>query len=105
MGNPNYIQILINPSKSLIAIKKKQRKSKSVLKIDYSKDDEVEFYSKPLMEVLSHLMGDVDKSYAYRITSNDIGSEAIIFDTRQAEAIKQQESVERDKLYGNEQCM
>ena len=48
---------------------------------------------------------DVDKSYAYRITSNDIGREAIIFDTRQAEAIKQQESVERDKLYGNEQCM
>ena len=60
LGDPEYIQLLVNPQDSMIAIRKSVRKDYLAHRVRYSKADSrycYELYSTELLQALRHIYG------------------------------------------------
>lgn len=96
LGNPEYIQILVDPNRCLIAIRRYHKYTKDVLKVEYGKDGEFDYYSNPLLDRLSGLIENVDKTRTYRIEGNPYKDEVISFDMKDAVLVELQDNEERE---------
>ncbi len=55
LNNPQYIALLINPQKKIIAIKRCNKKKRDTVKINYSSDKDCEVYSLDLLLQIAQL--------------------------------------------------
>lgn len=71
LGNPSYIQLLVNPQSGLIAIRKSSSVDHYKHRIRpqfFTSDNCYELTSKLLLDNICSLFDDLDKSHSYRIT-------------------------------------
>ena len=101
LGNPEYIQILVDPGNRRMAIRKYHKYMKDVLKVEYDSEGDFEYYSDPLLGKLAYLIKDVNKSRTYRIVGKAYRDEVITFDMEKALPLEFSDNEERDKAYGN----
>lgn len=70
LGDPEYIQLLVNPQDSMIAIRKSVRKDYLAHRVRYSKADSrycYELYSTELLQALQHTGIHLEDNHSYRI--------------------------------------
>ena len=70
LGDPEYIQLLVNPQDSMIAIRKSVRKDYLAHRVRYSKADSrycYELYSTELLQALRHTGIYLEDNRSYRI--------------------------------------
>ena len=83
IGDPEYIQFLVNVDKRLIAIRAVEKKQVDLLsyKVDQNRMDSdfsFEIYSRPLLERLSKEFGCFDNGKCYRLIGTVIDSEKTV---------------------------
>ena len=66
LEKPNYIQILVNPDKKTIAIKKCQKEAEQSHHIIYKEQTDCEFYSKELLQRISTVNSELNEGTTYR---------------------------------------
>lgn len=67
LGNPKYIQLLVNPDTGKIAIRNSSAKDHLAHKIYLSTSDCIELYSSVLMENLKTVTTDLEPNCSYRL--------------------------------------
>lgn len=71
LGNPKYIQLLINPDKMIIAVRgvEKEMSGDQTYKIDYNipSPDSIEMYSRNLVTKIYDLIKETDDNCSFRI--------------------------------------
>ena len=93
MGKPEFIQILVNPSSAVIAIRKYHKFMKDVHRIDYDDDGDCEFYSKVLVHRLADLIDCNDGDSTYCIPGVSFNGNVAIFRMENAEAVERQDDL------------
>lgn len=82
LGNPEYIQILVNPNTSLIAIKRciKNDYRSERIRWDNLRDNNksCEFYSKQLIKKIQNVFFNSNDTHKYRITGKYVSSENLM---------------------------
>lgn len=82
LNDPSYIQLLVNPSQALVAIKSTSREtsgneahriSERVMKSDNS----IEIYSRAFVTALTEVAGNLDSGLSYKLTGTVIPKEQI----------------------------
>ncbi len=71
LGQPKYIQILVNPNDKIVAFRGLEKRSKETHTVNYSffrSDTSYELYSKNLVATLMSLFPDLEKDCTYRLT-------------------------------------
>lgn len=96
LGNPNYIQFLINPEELFIAILGSDRplSGGTANKISlYSNKGSAEFYSSALMSGIFDIYGILDFRYSYRLTGEiDTTNRVAYFSLRSISKIERRET-------------
>lgn len=88
LGDPDYIQLLVNPEDLFIAIRPVGKKAKLAHKVDWentlnTSHSSFELYSKNLIETLAKVCPQWNKSKNYRLTGEIIESENVaMFDLK-----------------------
>lgn len=85
LGDPDYIQLLVNPEDLFIAIRPVGKKAKLAHKIDWSKPSRAsyELCSKNLIETLGTVCPNWDRNKNYKLTGEIVESENIaMFDLK-----------------------
>ena len=80
LGNPSYIQLLVNPQSGLIAIRRSSSVDHYKHRIRpqfFTSDNCYELTSKLLLDNICSLFDDLDKSHSYRITGTFNQTECI----------------------------
>ncbi|MCC8014012.1 MAG: hypothetical protein LIO87_02360 [Eubacterium sp.] len=91
LGNPKYIQILVNPSDGKIALRKSDRKDYLAHKIYHSTEDCIEIYSSALIENLMAVNENLIFNRSYRLYGNiDVRSEMVLFSIKESILIEEQ---------------
>ncbi len=83
LGNPSFIQLLIEPHRKLIAIRAVDQvfngdQSHKVTLNKLAPDNSYELYSRSLIMNIGNVLGGLDKSYAYRITGSLLPNQKIL---------------------------
>lgn len=85
LGEPDYIQLLVNPDDLFIAIRPVGKKAKLAHKIDWSRPahSSYELYSKNLIETLAKVCPGWDKNKNYKLIGEIVESENVaMFDLK-----------------------
>ena len=85
LGDPDYIQLLVNPEDLFIAIRPVGKKAKLAHKIDWSKPTHSshELHSKNLIETLAKVCPNWDKNKTYQLVGEIVESENVaMFDLK-----------------------
>lgn len=94
MGNPKYVQLLVNPERSLIALHgvDQELKDCEVIKVanrDVHPDNSHEIYSKLFVEKLCDLADGLDYGASYRLTGQLLAEDRVaVFSLQSAEPIE-----------------
>lgn len=84
IGNPEYIQLLVNPSDSKIAIRRSGREDYLAHKVNMDAIDCIELYSSILIENLMTVNNGLSWNRSYRLYGNiDALSEMALFSMRE----------------------
>ena len=80
LGDPPYIQLLINPSACIVAVKSVNRSSSKdqthrVSKKKLASTNSIEIYSKFFIDKLNELVPDLNDGSCYRMTGSIVSSE------------------------------
>ena len=72
MGDPKYIQLLVNPNNKYVAIRalkqnEPHENSERIRPIDMMAENSIEFYSKYFIQKLCELVDELDTDYSYRL--------------------------------------
>ncbi len=82
LGQPKFLQLLVNPTEKIIAIRGLEQRSKESHMVNYSffkTDASFELYSKQLVLTIMSLLPDLDKDCTYRLTGEVHSNEKIAF--------------------------
>ena len=83
IGNPSYIQLLVNPKAMVVAIRATTQTDDQAHKVSkelMASDNSVEIYSRLFIEKLSEMIGGLDPGFTYRITGTVLPSkQAAVF--------------------------
>ncbi len=82
LGDPRYIQLLINPDSMSVAIRaiEKRRSGDQTNVVDQrmmNSDNSIELYSRSLVEKIREVVPDLDDGFSYRITGDIIPSKKV----------------------------
>lgn len=97
LGNPNYIQFLVNPEELFIAILGSDRPlsggTANKVTLHKTKAANAEFYSSSLIAGIFKIYGALDYRYSYRLTGEvDTVNRVAYFSLRSISRIKRRES-------------
>lgn len=99
LGNPGYIQLLVNPDKMMVVIRSLDHElsgdlSHKVNPKRMQSDNSVEIYSRSFVSRLRSVMGDVAEGWSYRIAGTVFPSQRIaVFYLKDIKQITQDEVV------------
>ncbi len=97
IGSPEYIQLLVNPSASKIAIRRSSRRDYLAHKVRMDAVDCIELYSSVLIENLMTVNSGLSWNRSYRLYGNiDAQAETALFSMREPVPINDD---------GGQQCM
>jgi len=70
LGNPKYIQLMVNVEKKLLIVRYSEKEDRSTIKIcsNIEKNDCYEVYSMKFIHKLLNLIGSTDNSNSYRLS-------------------------------------
>ena len=79
LGDPKYIQLLVNPNNKHVAIKAVENAApgdqvERITRIAMMSENSIELYSKVFMKKLCKLVDDFDPSCSYRLSGNIISA-------------------------------
>lgn len=82
LGDPRYIQLLINPETMSVAIRavEKRRSGDQTSVVDQrmmNSDNSIELYSRSLVEKIREIVPDLDDGFSYRITGDIIPAQKV----------------------------
>jgi len=82
LGDPKYIQFLVNPDDQIVAIRSVERsvsgdQTHRVSKKTLQSDNSVEFYSRSFISALMEVAGDLDKGHLFRMEGKVITQEKV----------------------------
>lgn len=80
LGDPDYVQLLVNPEKKMVAVKAIDHITNTGLTFKVSKkrmesDHSVEIYSRSFVQTLCDVAGGLNEGYVYRLTGCLVESE------------------------------
>lgn len=90
IGNPEYIQLLVNPVEARLAILRSSQKDHLAHKISVGTDECIELYSSCLIENLMTVNNGLSPNRCYRLYGNIVGhSNMALFSMRELEEINE----------------
>lgn len=82
LGQPKFLQLLVNPTEKIVAIRGLDKRDKDTHIVNYSffkTDASFEIYSKQLVSTLMSLLPKLEKDCTYRLTGEVRPNEKIAF--------------------------
>ena len=98
LGNPQYIQILVNPKSSSLAIRRCEKNSRLALKLPNKKAESCELYSTNLINLFYDICSKWDPQAQYRLIGKmSDGKSIACFRLQESELYKETEMSTKDE--------